>query len=210
MKYLRLKGYFFLLFVVLLQGAVSKSHAEEVKLDFKKLDQQLHSIITNKSSSDEDLLKAISHLRPVTEPPEFWTKIANDSSYNVEHRRRAVMSLFRRHCWENTVKGLGEKLKPANWLSDADISSFDTISVENRQEPMWEMRGKDSIFVIKPFPGSRPSACIYIKVGDKMSLEEFSRLIRRDRVESLRLTSDRLILECFIGDDYEKWLHSQR
>jgi hypothetical protein len=206
MKYLRLKHCCLLLLVVLLQGAVCKSHAEEIKLDFNKLDLQLRSIITNKNTPDEELLQAISHLGRATEPAEFWTKIANDTSYSIKHRRRAIVALFRRHCPgknRDMVTELAKRLKPLHWLRDSDISYADPKDVEHY--PFSEVSFSDSVFGINVLNGST----IYVKILGKMSREQFIGMLRGDR-DIRNLTSDGVISEYkYVGDDYKDWLQEQ-
>src|SRR5690349_13054789 len=66
-------------------------------IDFPALDRVLHSVITDRQTSDSNLLQAISRLGPVTEPPSFWWPVIDDSSYSIAHRTRALYALFRRH-----------------------------------------------------------------------------------------------------------------
>src|SRR5271154_5038461 len=74
---------------------VSCSTGESI--DFKLLNQELLHLIEQRTTDDETLLQSISHLGQVTEPPSFWTTIANNEKYTIKHRSRCIMALFRRH-----------------------------------------------------------------------------------------------------------------
>jgi hypothetical protein len=148
-------------------------------------------------------MDSISRLGRITEPPAFWTTIANNEEYSVGHRSRAVFALFRRHCYADTVRSLGLKLEPAKWLKDGDIQAFES-EVHVGPMPIIEINDTDSIFDVKVLGGFS----VYVRVSEKMSRDDFSRLLRNDRTDLVTSRSDGVILECAYGDDYEKWLHA--
>src|SRR5262245_17481718 len=123
-------------------------------VDFAQLEIELRSTITNRAVTDEVLLQAISRLGKVSEPPDFWTRIANDSSYTLTHRRRCIFALVRRHGMSCTsIEPLARRLTPATWLRDEDIELvthvFGWIPIDFTLE--------DSVFRIRvlPDPGRR-------------------------------------------------------
>src|SRR5256885_5191590 len=67
------------------------------RLNFELLDRKLLEMIRDKGVGVDDLQKAIEHLGKPVEDPQFWTQIANDDSFSVEHRRKCVFAFFRRH-----------------------------------------------------------------------------------------------------------------
>lgn len=172
---------------------------------FAKISEQMRAIICDKSSSEGDLLEAVAHLGRVTEPSSFWTKIANDASYRLAHRRLAVFALFRRHCFADTAKSLGAKLKPAHWLRDEDITQCGS-DVHFGAMPIIGLNAANSVFEIKVLNG----ASVYVCVAGRMSRDDFSRSLRNIPVDWSKVGSDGVILQCAFADEYENWLRNFR
>lgn len=165
--------------------------------DFDQLDIQLRAAITNIAASDDVLLQSISRLGRVTEPASFWAQIADDSSYSIQHRTRAVFALFRRHGeWCGDARSLGACLRPAKWL---DQSSVERITYVFGWLPV-EVRPGESVYQISVFRG--PS--VFIRLQGDVDLETLTAFLRGRDTRALK--TNPTILECAYGDDYDKWL----
>lgn len=173
-------------------------------VDFVALDADLRAVITNKATSDADLLQAISRFGRVSENPGFWTTIANDESYTALHRSRCVFALFRRHgnhC--SGLRQLGNVLAPANWLLEDSI-----LRVENviGWVPV-DVTFGDTIFRIElPHASKDKAASVYIRIAGKVTKSDFIRVIRG---LSGAGPSDYLVQEYGYADDYENWLRGR-
>lgn len=165
--------------------------------DFAKLTVQLRAAITNKTTTDDVLLESISRLGKFSEPPSFWTKIANDPQYSRQHRTRAVFALFRRHGeWSGEAHLLGKCLMPAKWLEE---SSIEKVPYEFGKLPV-DVNPGESVFSISVLHG--PS--IYVKLAGNVDVETFNALLRGNDVSNLK--REPTILQYGYGDDYDDWL----
>jgi len=54
-------------------------------------------MIADRETNDDDLKEAISRLGKMSEPISFWNNIIKTPAYSVQHRRRCVEALLRRH-----------------------------------------------------------------------------------------------------------------
>src|SRR2546421_7996020 len=135
-------------------------------VDFARMDMELQSVITNKASSQTDLLQAISRLGRVAEHASFWTTIANDPTYSAEHRRRCAMAFFRRHGRFCTgLRQLAGMLSPSNWFEKGDIEEVRSVF---GAAPV-EVTEGDTVFKIRIFPSQMgPQANVFIKLLGKV------------------------------------------
>jgi hypothetical protein len=82
----------------------------------------LFAVIGDPKVSYTRLLKALLRLGPVTEEPTFWTRIANDPTYDERHRALCIYELFKRQI--RTGMTLGEVADIVNasgkptWLTE--------------------------------------------------------------------------------------------
>jgi hypothetical protein len=171
-------------------------------IDYQEIDARLFSVLTNKAASDEDLLRAISRLGKVTEPASFWTKIADDPSYSLLHRTRAILALFRRHCGDKTTcHELRNTIAPAQWMRESLIQKFDEPYAG--LPPFSPLGGDTTVFRIRVLCG--PGVCVELQ--GKVDIHVFSSLLRGDSVAS---SEDPGILQYGIADDYEDWYFNRR
>jgi hypothetical protein len=81
--------------------------------------EALH-VIAMPDATTNQLLQALKLLRDskiTNEPPQFWTAIANNSKYSVDHRRRAVLQLLARHFHPGMTFGeIGQLFDHATWI----------------------------------------------------------------------------------------------
>ena len=172
--------------------------------------RRCHSIITNRTSTDTELLEAISRLGKTAETPRFWTQVANDPTYGVLHRKRCVMALFRRHgSYQGHAADLANVIDGAKWLHKGDITQVGAIT---GSIPV-DVNIDDTIFLIMVLDqeeqesGERMKSKhfgIYVRVLGKVSLEEFTSVVRTGRPS----TGDGNVIIAQYGyaDDYEEWL----
>lgn len=169
---------------------------------FEQLDKRLLTTISNKSCTDDELLSAVSHLGDVKEPAMFWKRIADDSSYSDKHRARAIFALFRRHCYAETVKSLGERISPAQWLKHGMISDYSDDKDMTPKPPMLR-NDRDSFFWIRVYVDWG----IGVHVLGKISLEDFGHALRNEPVDWKKIGTDGIIQDVVYSDDYDEWLH---
>jgi len=135
--------------VVGLFFSISVCHSQAFT-NFVALDNQLRSAITNINTPDSLLLESIAHLGAVTEPPSFWTHIADNTNYTLVHRTRAVFALFRRHGQDHhNIWDLRRCITPANWLKQSPIEK-----VEQGFMPV-DARPDDTVFSISVLYGPK-------------------------------------------------------
>jgi hypothetical protein len=165
-------------------------------VDFDSFNRRLISQIENKETTDEMLLQSISRLGKVSEPPTFWTTIANDKTYSIEHRSRCIMALFRRHAQRcSGGRQLSKVLAPVHWLESKDIGRIDVLAGAVPVTP-----GTDrTVFVIRVLSGAK--FAIYISILGKMDTEDFYRMICDANGKY-----NAVVLEYGYADDYDEWL----
>jgi hypothetical protein len=171
------------------------------RVDFKKWDSQLHSIITNNTASTTELLEAISRLGRVTEPPALWTAVVNDPNFSKDHRRKSIFALFRRHGRYCTgLRELAKVISSPKWFQVSDITEvtyvFGNIPVElNKDETVFR------IMVLSSEHEGGPS--IYVRLMGHVKKDVFSKLLfgTADPTQD-----DVVVLQCGFTDNYEIWL----
>lgn len=176
--------------------SVSVCHSQGFT-NFVALDNQLRSAITNINTPDSLLLESIAHLGAVTEPPSFWTQIADNTNYTLVHRTRAVFALFRRHGqYIHNVWDLRRCLTPANWLKQSPVEK-----VVQGFMPV-DLRSGDTVFSISVLYGPK----IYIRLIGHVEYNAFLRvLLGEGHVDP---NSEMLIGEYGYADDYYEWLRA--
>jgi hypothetical protein len=169
--------------------------------EFSKWREKLLLTITNKTISDDTLLESISMLGRVTEPPSFWTTIADDRSYPVKQRTRAVFALFRRHAmWCPDCRELSATLAPAQWLSQSTVSRIEFVF---GLLPIDVNEGQ-SVYQTSVLNG--PS--IYIKLQGDIAPEAFSELLHAKPGAAVKMNP--AIIQCAYSDDYDEWLRGRK
>lgn len=195
------KSSFKLAILYLAAGILWTSVGQGQVPDFAHLDRQLRATIKDKSTSDSVLRESISRLGRFTESPGFWTEIANDPSYSLCHRTRAVFALFRRHGeWSGEPRSLGKCLAPAKWLNE---SSIERVTYVLGYLPT-EVNPGESVYSITVLSGPK----IYIRMRSEVDEETFHALLRGKNVPDLK--TEPTILQFGYGDDYDEWLRNVR
>jgi len=86
---------------------------------------ELHSrnpwkAISDSHSTTNELIQALRTVKAMkitNEPSKYWSAIANNPRYSVDHRRRAALQLVARHFRRGmTVQQLGSLFDHANWF----------------------------------------------------------------------------------------------
>lgn len=173
-------------------------HSAE-QLVFSALDRSLHSLITNRQTSDVVLLQAISRLGPVTEPPLFWWGVLDDSSFPITHRIRALHALFRRHAETRyAAADLREVMGDGKWFHDA---TFTKVTYEFGKLPV-EVNEGESVFRFTFFGKAR----IYIRVLGNINEETFAKALKQ---KSSPPKDDPIIIQYGYEDDYDRWYYAK-
>lgn len=133
------------------------------------------SLISNKNTTDHDLAWVLYSLGSITESPQFWSAIANDSAYRVSHRRFCVFQLFRRHVppGENIAE-MAVLLDQPRWVSDQDILIVTALG--GKIPVKWTF--EDTVFVLDVLPKSEDRWAVYLKISGKVDRDGFICLIR--------------------------------
>src|SRR5947209_7648586 len=136
----------------------------------------LFSTIAKRGTAAPKLDEAIARLpMPPNEPPQFWSRIANDPTYSRYHRRRAVFQLFRRHIHVGMrLSEVAHLLNRPTWLHASDIVEIKYIlgKIPVRTDP------RDTVFVLLVPPVPRQNtAAIYVRVTGKIAQWEFRSLL---------------------------------
>jgi hypothetical protein len=171
------------------------------KIDLEALQSRLFVVITNRAASDEELLQAISSLGKVTEPPSFWTAIADDKSYSIFHRRRAVFALFRRHCRAgDLMSDLRKKLAPGHWLDESYVRAVEA-TFGQLDSPIMPEPGM-SLFRVSVLYG----ASVYFLLQGEYDPLVFSSMIHGES----RGRFNALIHNVAFDDDYDDWFFNRK
>jgi hypothetical protein len=85
-------------------------------------------VIADPHVSTNELIRALKEVRSsgtTNEPPQFWSSIANDTNYSIDHRKRAALQLFARHFKPGmTIHEVAGLLSRPNWLSQRGCNFF--------------------------------------------------------------------------------------
>ena len=165
--------------------------------DFARLDDQLHALIKDKSTPDPTLLEAISRLGKISEPPAFWIQIANDPGYTIQHRRRAVFALFRRHAeYVRELHLLGQFLESSEWFQERSVEKVPFVFGWVPVPPA----PNEIIFTISVLGGWK----IYMRVAGDVEESTVREILSGKEGEGLDM--DLIITQYGYGDDYDEWL----
>jgi hypothetical protein len=149
-------------------------------------------LIANKNIDDGQLMSAIRALGRTTEPPYFWTNIANNKEYRLAHRRHAIFQLFSRHVRpKKKLSDVALVLKEPNWLEDRDLAIIEDLA---GHIPV-QLTSHNTVFVIYVLPELRPSDrfMVFLSVSGNIERNEFLRLLRGEEVD--QTTKDSWVIE---------------
>lgn len=121
-----------------------------------------YSVIRDRAASDAEWVSALALLQETSEPPTFWSEIANDPSYPAAHRRRAVFQLLRRHAHGGMTLGeLARLLNGPSWLSRPQVRA-----VAHLHGKIPVSLGPDrSVFAIRPELPAGDNSAIYLGIA---------------------------------------------
>jgi hypothetical protein len=157
---------------------------------------ELLRIVADRNAKCSGVVKAAQRLGPVTEPPDFWTRIANSAEYTKRHRRVAVIELFRRHVKPGmTVGELGTMLEGAAWLSECGVSTLAGKIIAAAFPLVTVSPATIEIVVFRELPGARWR--IYLRLSGEVEVHSFTGALAGEDVdESVKNT---IILEIGIA-----------
>ena len=137
-----------------------------------------YQVIQSRDASDEAVQKALRALPVrVLESPQFWSRIANDSTYSDEQRRLSILQLFKRHIKPGTkLSQVYSVLGDAEWLNVTNITIIRAIG---GAIPI-EFRTNAIPVVIKLLPNETegrtswtgPASTLWLSVEGKLKIEE--------------------------------------
>jgi hypothetical protein len=133
--------------------------------------------IANPQTAPAALEQAIRALGPASEPPEFWTRIADSELYGADHRIRAIVALFERHVHPPVALGdLARLLGGAPWMRDEDL---EVVRALGGHVPV-TFDVENTVVVLRPLGGvtsSRHGSAIYLRFEGALELETFRQAI---------------------------------
>ena len=150
-------------------------------------------VIADRDTGEDQLLLALSQLGSVTEPPGFWTKIANSSDYTKRHRCNSVFQFFTRHVRPGMkLSELARILDGAQWLADEDITVVEDVS---GYIPV-RVTHDNTVFVMRILAALPPASefwGVFLSVFGWVDRENFIRLLRGGEIDEQ--TRETAILE---------------
>lgn len=129
------------------------------------------SVIEDKSTRIKELRTAIANAGSVVEAPAFWTRIANDESYSIQHRHLCISALLRRHVHAGMrLARLKTALEGSKWLKEEDVEE---VTVVTGQIPFKYEYGEFSTFCFRILPQPQEDVDgFFIRVKGKITLRE--------------------------------------
>jgi len=125
---------------------------------------EVFSQITDKRIQDTILLAALDALGDTIEPPEFWSKVANDHGYSPFHRRKCIFELFKRHIKAGiSLAGLAATLDKPTWLKRENV----VIVTRLGGKLPFSWSSQDTVVMIYPDLPQGNYSAIYLKIGHK-------------------------------------------
>jgi hypothetical protein len=121
-------------------------------------------VISDPSVTKQALEAAINQLSGTSEPPSFWSSIANDPQYSDDHRRIAVFQLFKRHVRPGrTISEVAATLNKPTWLKEENLAIVERI--HGKIPVKWDL--VNSVFSIRIGLPPENNSTIYLKVKEK-------------------------------------------
>jgi hypothetical protein len=139
--------------------------------------ESLLRAISREDISEVELRRALAALGAVTEPPQFWSRMANAPDYPIFHRRLCVFQLFRRHVHPGMkLSELASLLDRPTWLRDEDVQMVSVLA--GKLPVQWTLA--DTVIVLAVFPEApqEEAGAIYLRLAGKVAVNDFLRLVR--------------------------------
>ena len=151
----------------------------------------LLTTIADRHVSEEKLMQAVTQLTmPPTEPPQYWSRIANNVHYPRLQRREVAYQLFKRQVRVGMqLSELNSLLQHPTWLRASDIS----LAEEDvgKMPVHWAMN--DTVLVIRILPDpDKDVVAVYLEVARKPAdllhfnaeLQRFQDLLLKSQAKS--------------------------
>jgi len=137
--------------------------------------------IANRNISYKELVKAVERLGYETEPPKFWSDIANSTEYTELHRRFAVAELFKRHIRPGMkLSELAEVLDSPTWMENSNVRTVESIY---GYVPLMRL-SPGTVFAVHLFPRLTGLGWfIYIRISGEIGRDDFLKVLRGYDVE---------------------------
>ena len=131
--------------------------------------------INDPGASLDVVVSSMLALGEPIEPASFWSAIANNKTFQPQHRRLAIYQLFRRHVpLGTTVRELGLLLEDATWLSESSISE---ITALGGKIPVNWTSG-DTILLIELLPApDRYELALYVRIAGAIKPKDFKKAL---------------------------------
>ena len=140
------------------------------------MSQDVFKRVSDRMISGSDLKSEINKLGGVTEPPSFWSDIANDQTYSAGHRAASICQFFRRHI--NASLSLVELAKLLDYPEWINLDTVTTVAHLRGEIPVAWHPG-ETVFAVRLFPGEvEASLVLYIRISQPLEAETFVRIMR--------------------------------
>jgi len=147
---------------------------------------------------------------PTSEPPGFWTALANSSTVAKKYRNYCVSQLFRRHVGAGmTLSALARVLNEPTWLRHAQVSAFEdelmsdpnaniiTLLRNGPRIPVHSRHG-DTVLVLRVFCDTENRSVIYLHFSGRLDPQTFTQAIKG---KPDPVTADSILLEVGFAPD---------
>lgn len=133
-------------------------------------------IITNSNAEPRAVRAAITDLGSITTLATFWSQIANNKHYTIEHRQLCFFQLLRRHAHEGMTLGdLAKRLDRPTWIRAEDVQKILIVAglmpINVREEGT-----SFGICVLRPSEGDVPG--FWMRIAGTITKEELIALLR--------------------------------
>jgi hypothetical protein len=155
----------------------------------------LFAVIGDPKVSYSRLLNALLRLGPVGEQPAFWTRIANDSTYDERHRALCIYELFKRHVHAGMTLGeLADMLHTSGkpiWLTEEGTwisalwrhSGTGPLPASIASPYVFSIHPVTMVRVSGPRLGSQVSVRIFLALDRPVDTNAFARLVCHNEAE---------------------------
>jgi len=140
------------------------------------MSQSVLERISDRTTSQADLMSEISKLEGVTEPASFWVDIANDPTYPAMHRVLAICQFFKRHVRVPIkVVDLATRLNRPDWINSGSVTRVDHLKGEIPVE--WNLG--ETVLGIRPFGrGAEGLPVLYLRLCQPLDAETFVGIVK--------------------------------